>query len=429
MQVALNYGRSGLPLSLPDDWQVTVASKKAMPVLAAPEAAVREAFARPVEAAPLAQAAKGKKSACILICDITRPVPNAMLLRPMLQTLLDAGVPREGITILVATGLHRPNEGEELLQVVGSQEIIDSFRVENHFATRREDHTFLSATATGTPVGVDSRFVDAELKMVVGLVEPHFMAGFSGGRKVIAPGVCHESTIRTFHNAFIMGDDAASNLSIDGNPLHREQIDIVARLAPVYAVNVVLDEERRLSFVNFGELLASHHLAVEYTRDFFIVPVPRKFKTIVTTCAGHPLDLTYYQTIKGMVAAKAALDEGGKIFIASQCAEGFGSAHFRVAQELLVKKGWQGFLDDIRTRNQAEIDEWQTQKLTEVLAMGSVTLYAPQLSPEDHALTGVDSTDTLAGAIAEWVAECGDKQVLVIPEGPYVIPVAQGMFQ
>ncbi len=425
MHVTLNYGREGLPLELPDNWQVAVVSKKAMPVLAEPEKETAKAYANPVECAPLSDLAKGKKSACILICDITRPVPNALLLDPMLKILLESGVPREGITILVATGLHRPNEGEELIRVVGSREIVENFRVENHFATRKEDHTFFANTASGTPVGVDSRFVNAELKMVVGLVEPHFMAGFSGGRKVIAPGVCHESTIRTFHNAFIMGDEKSCNLNMEGNPLHREQLDIVGKLAPVYCVNVVLDEERRISFVNFGELTASHRLAVDYTRDFFVVPVKGKYKTIITSCAGYPLDLTYYQTVKGMVAAKDALAPGGRIFIASECAEGFGSAHFRTAQEILVKKGWQGFLDEIRTRDRAEIDEWQTQKLTEVLAMGSVMLYAPRLSDPDHALTGVERIDDLPTALAEWIKACGDERVLVIPEGPYVIPLAE----
>ncbi len=425
MQITLNYGRNGLPITLPDDWNVTVVNKASMPVLPDPDKAVRDAYKHPVAAKPLAEIAQKAKTACILICDITRPVPNAQLLTPMLATLEEAGISRKNITILIATGLHRPNEGEEMLHVIGSKEIIDNYTVVNHFATRKEEHTFLKPTATGTPVGVDTRFVDADLKLVVGLVEPHFMAGFSGGRKVIAPGICHESTIRTFHNAFIMGDMRASNLNLDGNPLHNEQLNIIGQLGPMYAVNVVLDEERRLSFVNFGDIEQSHHDAVTYTRKFFAVPVAHKFKTIITTCAGYPLDLTYYQAIKGLVAAKDALAPGGRIFIASECAEGFGSAHFRDAQKTLVAKGWQGFLAEIRTRDQALIDEWQTQKLTEVLEIGNVTLYSPLLSKEDQALTGLDVTDDLMAAVTDWMKAGDDNRVLVIPEGPYVIPVVK----
>ena len=422
MNITMNFGAGGLPLSLPDSWNTTVVAKKAMPVLPDPHSAMAAAFVSPVNAAPLSELARGKKSVCVLICDVTRPVPNNIILEPLLQTLLDAGVPREAVTILVATGLHRPNEGEELVRVVGSREITATWRVENHFASRDEDHLFLGDTPGGVPVGIDKRFADAELKIACGLVEPHFMAGFSGGRKVVAPGVCHESTIRSFHNARIMGDKSAANLTLDGNPLHAEQLHIIRRLSPVYGVNTVIDEERRPSFVNFGEIIASHQKAVDFALPFFRVELPRRFSTILTSSAGSPLDLNFYQTVKGLVGAKDVLVPKGRIFIVSECREGLGSEEFRHHQRFLVENGWRAFLAAIRTRDKAGIDEWETQKLTEILELGHATLYSPLLPPEDRALTGIDHTDDVVASMNEWIRSCGDTAVLVIPEGPYVIP-------
>ncbi len=174
-------------------------------------------------------------------------------------------------------------------------------------------------------VKLDRRFVEADLKIVTGLVEPHFMAGYSGGRKVIAPGIAHRDTITTFHNARFMSDPKADNCVLEGNPLHREQLEIVRMLRRVLAVNTVIDEHRRVSFVNFGEVVDSHLEAVEFIRRYAQVAVPRRFKTVVTSAAGYPLDTTYYQTVKGMVGPVDILEPGGNLVVVSECSEGIGS--------------------------------------------------------------------------------------------------------
>jgi nickel-dependent lactate racemase len=183
-----------------------------MPVLAEPLAAVGRALATPVDGPPLRELARGKRSACILICDTTRPVPNGLFLPSLIRTLLAAGVPRSGITGLVATGLHRPNEGPELAELVGDPWVLETVRVLNHDATLDADHILLGRTPVHqTVVRLDRRLVEAELKIATGLVEPHFMAGWSGGRKVIAPGVAHAETITTFHNSAFMAHPRAAN--------------------------------------------------------------------------------------------------------------------------------------------------------------------------------------------------------------------------
>lgn len=423
MQVELNYGRDKLPIDLPERLEVKVVRKPAMPVLSDPEAEVLKALAEPVGVAPLAELASKARSAAIAICDITRPVPNSLFLRPLIHTLIKAGIAAQNIVVLVATGLHRPNLGAELERLIGDPWVLGTVRVENHFATNDKDHLWLGTTTRGTVVRLDRRFVGADLKIATGLVEPHFMAGYSGGRKVIAPGLAHAETITTFHNARFMADPNASNCNFDGNPLHAEQLEIVGMLGGALALNTVIDEERRPSFVNFGEIVASHLAAVEFSRRYSEVPIPRKYHTVVTGAAGYPLDATYYQTVKGMVGPIDILAPGGRLIVASECSEGLGSAEFVEAQRRLIRLGPDQFLRSILVKSHAAIDEWQTQMQLKAMRQGSIQLYSTGLDEAQHALTGVTRIESVSCAVQNSVEASGDNAVAVIPEGPYVIPV------
>jgi nickel-dependent lactate racemase len=421
--IAISFGRGHLPLSLPAIAKPTIIRKQALPKIADQPAAVTAALNEPIGSPPLAQLARGRNSACILICDITRPVPNRLFLRPMIQTMIEAGIPRDKIVVLIATGLHRPNLGDELAELVGDPWVLENVRVENHYARNEEDHIDLGPTRTrGTPVKLDRRFVDADLRIATGLVEPHFMAGWSGGRKVIAPGVAHHETIRTFHSARFMEDPLAVQCNLVGNPLHEEQLEIVRMLGDVYGLNTVLDEDRDLVCVTFGEIIASHAAAVAFVSEVTQIASPRKFSTIVTSSAGYPLDKTYYQTIKGMVTPLDILEPGGTLIIASECSEGFGSAEFREAQARLVDLGPERFLATLTAKDLAEIDEWQTEMQLKPMRLGSVELYTTGLSGDDRMLTGVHMIDDIGEAIERSIAKSGDTAVAIIPEGPYVVP-------
>ena len=238
---------------------------------------------------------------------ITRPVPNALFFAPIEKLIRGASPDR--ICIVIATGLHRPNLGKELEELIGDPWVIERIKIWNHQAEDDLQHVLLGKTETrGTVVRLDRRFVEADLKIVTGLVEPHFMAGYSGGRKVIAPGLAHSETIRTFHSARFMADPAAANCNLIGNPLHEEQLEIVRMIGEVYSLNTVIDEARRLIDLNFGEVIASHQAIVDRARSFCEVSVEQRFSTILTSAAGYPLDKTYYQTIKGMVGALGVLE-------------------------------------------------------------------------------------------------------------------------
>lgn len=423
MTIHLLYGKGRLAVDPPANCQAHLVEKHPMPVLDDPRGAVLASLEQPIGMPPLLEHAHGKRSACILICDITRPVPNHLFLRPLIETLLAAGVPRDGIDVVVATGLHRPNEGEELVELVGDPWVLETVRVANHFATCDADHVDLGRTkGRGTVVRLDRRLVEADLKIATGLVEPHFMAGYSGGRKVIAPGIAHAETITTFHNSAFMSHPRAANCILDGNPLHEEQLEIVGLLGGAIALNTVIDDQRRLACVTFGEIVQSHLVAVSFIRRYAEVELKRRFKTVVTSSAGYPLDKTYYQTVKGMVGPLDILAPGGDLIIVSACSEGMGSRHYVEAQRRLVELGPDGFWDSIAAKPHADIDEWQTQMQLKPMRVGRVRLFTDGLDQATFGLTGVERVDDVGIAIAESMARHGDPAVAFVPEGPYVVP-------
>jgi nickel-dependent lactate racemase len=366
--VRLMFGKGTVEVELGASVDATVIVKPPMAVIADPAAAVQASIVSPASdegepaCVPLAEFAKGKTTACILICDITRPVPNGLLLPVLVKTLIEAGVPKEGITVLIATGLHRPNEGDELRELVGDEWVLDNVSCVNHFARNDEDHVQVGVTeGRGTVAKIDKRFVEAEVRIATGLVEPHFMAGYSGGRKVISPGIAHSETITTFHSARFMEHPKAVEGNLIGNPLHEEQLAIVDMMNtaenPILSMNVVIDDERRLGFVSYGHIKASHAQAVDFVRKFAEVGVPGpRFNTVVTSTAGYPLDKTYYQTVKGMCLALGVLAPGGDLIIASECSEGLGSEEFKESQARLVEMGSAKFLEKVLAQKYAEID-------------------------------------------------------------------------
>ena len=231
MRVKLEYGKTGLEIEVPDERIVRTLSYKDATPLTEPVADLDRLLAAPLGTPPLAELAKGRKSACILICDVTRPVPNELILTPVLRTLEASGIPRDQITILVATGLHRPNEGEEMVELVGRR-IAETYRCENHFGKQLDDHVYLGDSPRGVPIWIDRRYVEADLKIATGLIEPHFMAGFSGGRKLICPGIAALETVKIWHGPKFLEHPNADNGILLGNPVHEENTWIARRKLP-----------------------------------------------------------------------------------------------------------------------------------------------------------------------------------------------------
>jgi len=422
MNVDLAFGRHGLRLELPEDpapasarWSL-LEPRWATP-LGDPGAAIEQALDRPLAGPPLEELARGRASAAISVCDITRPAPNQRTLPPLVERLQRAGIARENITILIATGLHRPATPEEITSIVGP-EIASQYRVENHFARRQEDHRHLGTTARGTPVWIDRRFTDAGLRITLGFIEQHLMAGFSGGRKLIAPGLAYQETIRALHSPRFMRDSNAVEGSIEHNPLHAELLEIAALAQHDFALDVALAPGRRICGVFAGAPRASHAAGIEFVRDRTTAWLPGLFDAAITSAAGYPLDLTFYQAVKGVTAAAHIVKPGGAILLFSECAEGAGAAEF--SRLLLESPSPAAFLEKIEHAS-VEVDQWQLEKLALVFRTHRVLFYVPGLPAEFRAKLWGPAFSSAADSVAALLSMLpAEAQVAVLPEGPYV---------
>jgi len=421
MRINLDYGRTGLEVNLPDDRVVGPLAIRPAPPLAEPEQAIAHALHHPIGSPSLAEIARGRKNACVLICDITRPVPNRLILPPMLRILEEQGIARQDILILVATGLHRPNEGAELDELVGP-EIAARYRIENHHGKVRQEHDFLGTTPNGVPVWLDSRYVRADLKITTGLIEPHLMAGYSGGRKVICPGIAGLDTVEVWHGPRFLQHPRADCGILDGNPVHEENTRIAQMAGCDFIVNVCLDESRRITWVGAGDMIQAWQEGVRFVEKVVKVPVSQPLDVVVTTSAGYPLDTTWYQAIKGLTGALPIVKHGGTIVLTASLSEGVGSHEFQQSIDAYPD------LSRFAATNPAvakccKMDEWQLVMQAKVVGRCRVKVVTHGLPAEMLRRCYVEPADTVEQAVADCLAEYGPSaRVAVIPKGPYVLP-------
>src|SRR5262245_22377804 len=419
MRVKLEYGRKGLYADLPDERIVRTLHYKNAPPLPDPQAALAAVMTKPNDSPPLAELAKGRKDACIAICDITRPVPNELILRPVLQSLEDAGIPRDKITILIATGLHRPNEGDELIEIVG-RHIFENYRIENHHGQVLSEHTNLGLSPRGVPIWIDSRYVNADLKITTGLIEPHLMAGFSGGRKLICPGLAALETVKVWHGPDFLENPKADCGILDGNPVHEENTWIGRKVGCDFIVNVVIDAERRPLKLVAGDMVAAFEEGVRFVRGVVRDTVAEPVDIVVTSCAGYPLDTTFYQAVKGLTGALPIVKQGGTIIMCASLTEGIGSPQFQ--QLFHENTSLESFVQRILGKDYFVMDQWQLEELAKVRRKARVKIVSDGLSPEVLKQLFVEAASTIESAVAASLTEYGPTaRMAVIPKGPYVL--------
>jgi nickel-dependent lactate racemase len=420
MRITLDYDRTGLIVDLPDERVVgPLAIRPAVP-LPQPGAAIAEALARPIGTPPLAELAKRRKNACILVCDITRPVPNRLILPPLLQTLEEQGIARQDILILIATGLHRPNEGTELEEMLGP-EIVRNYRIENHHGKALDEHEYLGTTPGGVPAWIDRRYVRADLKITTGLIEPHLMAGYSGGRKVICPGIAALETVKVWHGPRFIEHPRADCGFLEGNPVHEENTRIAQMAGCDFIVNVCIDGQRRITWVGAGDMIAAWTEGVRFVEQVVRVPVPAPCDIVVTSSAGYPLDTTWYQAIKGLTGALPIVKQGGTIVLAAGLSEGIGSAEF---QHLLADNpDLEAFRQRILGKDYFVMDQWQLEELAKVRARCKVKVVSHGIPADKLRNCHAEPAPSVEQAVADCLAEYGSQaKVAVIPKGPYVLP-------
>ncbi len=403
MITTLRYGRDGLEVELPEGNVAHVLRQRPLPTLDDPMAATRDALAQPIGAAPLAEIARGRRDACIVVSDLTRPVPNAVILPPVLETLADAGLPPERVTILVATGLHRPNTEAELREMLGDEVMASGCAIVNHDARADGEQMDLGRTARGTPALVDRRYVEADLKILTGLVEPHLMAGYSGGRKAICPGIAGRDTIMVFHGPALLEPPAARAGNLVANPVHEEALAVAGLAGGAdLIVNVTIDERRAITGVFAGEMRAAHVAAMARCEAQTKVVLDRPADIVVTSGGGYPLDLTLYQSTKGIVAAGPICRDGGTIIIAQQNAEGLGSDDFAA---LITCGDVHACIRDALAGTPIRIDTWQLHVVEKVLRRCRV-ISISDLPERDAGRMPFARAETVEEAVAQALLAC-----------------------
>jgi lactate racemase len=423
MRCTLDYGRTGLTVELPDANVVGPLSIRPAPPLHDPQAAIDEALRSPIGTPPLAELAKGRRTACILVCDITRPVPNRLILPPLLRTLEQQGIARRDILILIATGLHRPNEGAELEEMLGP-DIARNYRVENHHGKLLEEHEYLGETPNGVPVWLDRRYLHADLKITTGLIEPHLMAGYSGGRKVICPGIAALETVKVWHGPRFLEHPKADCGFLDGNPVHEENTRIARMAGCDFIVNVCVDGERRLTWVGAGDMEQAWREGVRFVENVVRVPVSEPLDVVVTSSAGYPLDSTWYQAIKGLTGALPVVKRGGTIILAASLTEGLGSPEFQ--RVMAENPDLQVFKQRILGKDYFVMDQWQLEELAKVVERCRVKVVTHGLPPETLRRCYVEPAESVESAVAGCLRDYGaGARIGVIPKGPYVLPYVE----
>ncbi len=422
MQVDLAFAESGIRADLPEGFQYRLLEERTARPLADWRSALETALDEPIGTAPIRELARGKTTAAISVCDITRPAPNEKVLPPLLRRLEEAGIPRNGITILIATGLHRAATDEEIRKICG-EEVASKYRIVNHDARDLSSHRHLGTTKSGTPVYIDERFIAADLHISLGFIEPHLMLGFSGGRKLIAPGLAAQETIKVLHSPKFMRDLRTKEGSIEDNPLHDELLEVARMARHDFIVDVAFAEARAIAGVFAGDPEQAHKTGYRFVSRVMLQKLEEPVDAVVTSAAGYPLDLTFYQCIKGVTAASHLVKDGGRILLVGACSEGVGGPEF--AQMLRDGLSDSEFLRSIEG-SPVVPDQWQLEKLAMVTTRKQVLWYVPGLPGEYQQHLWGRSFQSLRSAIAGLVSELpANARIAVIPDGPYVLGSAE----
>jgi nickel-dependent lactate racemase len=425
MQFEMAFGRRGKTIKIPDKNVAEVLTMPDTPPIADLHQHLAEALAAPIGSPPLAELAAGKSDAVIAVCDNTRPVPNAFLLPPILETLKKAGIPKERVTILIATGAHKPVQGDDLIEVVGPT-IARECNVVTHRAGVDEHQTYMGSTEEETEVYINTLYVKADLKITIGLIEPHLMAGFSGGRKVLGIGCAGQHTIRMLHAPKIIEHPDSIEGQLEGNLLHAELNEIAELVGLDFTVNVTLDEAHRITGIFAGHNDISFPEGCDFARTAIGRTIDQEVDIVVTSGGGYPFDMTYYQTAKAFTGAMHICKPKGTIICLSNCERGVGQVRF--IDLLKSIRGMDDFLDRFIRRDHAGYncaladDQWQVENVTRAMRKCRCVLVDGCLTPDQRGMLLHPCNDSFDWALDEALSDHGrSARVAVIPKGPNVL--------
>ena len=421
MLVRLAYGEHGLDVELPDG--TLVLEPEPVPALAEPARAVADAIERPLGAPALRELVRRESTVAIVVSDVTRPMPNRLLLPPVLDAIRGAGIERENIVIVIGTGLHRESTTAEIERILGPQ-IASEYEVVNHLAREKATLSYLTATARGVEVWLNRRYLEAEVRIVTGFVEPHMFAGYSGGGKAVVPGVAGADIVMSNHGAEMLGHPKATWCTTGGNPIFEEMRDLALLSRPTFSVNVTLNQERELTSVFAGELVAVHDTAIAQAERQYLRPLPHLFDIVVSTNRGYPADLNLYQSVKGISVAARAVRDGGAIVLAAECRDGLGLAEY--TELLRSEASPSALLQRIHSPGFARYDQWGVQSQAMAQSKADVWLHSSmsrETTEAAHLNWCADVTATVFELSERHRGEHGrDPTVAVLPHGQLTVP-------
>lgn len=416
MKVRIDYGTTGLQVELPSE-RTSVIEPRHQPAASAPRETVVAALRQPVAGPPLREVVAPGQSVAISVCDITRPQPRELMLEAVLDELEGLVEPSD-VTVLVARGTHRPSTRAELLTMLGPR-VLGSCRVVDHDARDRSRLTDMGMVGD-VPVWLNSDWVEADVRLTTGFVEPHFFAGFSGGPKMVAPGLAGLETTLVLHDARRIGDPRATWGVCEGNPVHDDVRAIAVATGVDYAVDVLLNRDKAVTRAFGGPILEMHAAARAAAKAEAMRGVEGPFDIVLTSNSGYPLDQNLYQAIKGVSAAAQIVRQGGTIVCAAECRDGIPD-HGNYAQILASGDSPAALLEAIAAAPTTTPDQWQVQIQARVQQRARVLIHADGLSDEQLRAAHLEPVADVSATLAQLLVEQPDARVAVLPQGPLTI--------
>lgn len=380
---------------------------------------VIKALQNPIDSLPLSELAKDKKHIVIISSDHTRPVPSHITM-PILLKEIRKNNPNVKITILIATGMHRPTTHEELVNKYG-QKIVDEEEIVIHNAYNDSDMVFKGILPSGGELWVNKLVDETDLLISEGFIEPHFFAGFSGGRKSVLPGIASKKTVLWNHNAIFIANKNARAGSLENNPIHKDMLFAAKQVNLQFILNVVINSEKKIIKAFAGNLESAHAHGCELVKSIAQVE-PIYSDIVITTNGGYPLDQNIYQTVKGMTAGEACVNEGGVIIICSSCVDGTGGEFFYklLADYPSAKEAYKN-LNGVAPQN-TEFDQWEAQILARILCKATVIIVSDKCDPNIITNMHIKHAYTIDEALKEANKIVGEnKKITIIPDGISVI--------
>lgn len=417
-EVQLAYGKKGYKLKVPANFDVI--EPKFIKEVGSAKEEISKALLSPINSKPLRSLLEGKNDIAISVCDITRAQPRKVVIETIVEHIKDL-IPISNIKILIATGTHRANTKDELIEMLG-KDIVETLNVINHVCDDKESLIEMPTSLDDVNVLLNKHWVNADFRITTGFVEPHFFAGFSGGSKLVAPGLAGLKTIMKLHNYKRLNNPNSIWGEVEKNPIQQDVRKIAKETGVDFTLDVALNRDQKITNVFSGDLIDSHNEACNFARETAMVQVSQPYDLVITSNSGYPLDQNLYQTVKGLSAASQIVKDNGEILCLSECSDGIPShgKFYSLLSEFSDPEQVEGMLSDPNFHCQ---DQWQVQILSQIAKKSNINLYTEGLSDKEIKNAFMFNAPDPQRFIDQKVKENINIRGCVLPEGPITIPV------